>query len=149
MDLAYHGIRRVEDIAQVVLDALTKQQACTGRVQPTILFEPAQDLGSCMLRRLLERASVTHSEDIFRILAPGPADSLPFDHPHRELDLHRDLDPVADDLAIPLGRVAVTDVEKGTWYKDGEIGCHARDEPSIVHVTAMLGRGRSRDRLAA
>src|SRR6516165_8506365 len=149
MDLAYHSIRRVKDIAEVVFDALTKQQACAGSVQPIVLFEPAKKLGSRMLRRLVERASITHSEDIFRILAPRPANALPFDYPHRELDLHRDLYPGSDDLALPLGRVAVTNVEKGTGYKDGEIGRPARDEPPIVHVTAMLGRGRSRDRLAA
>src|SRR4029079_11211704 len=51
------------------------------------------------------------------------------------------------DLAVALERVAVAEVEEPALGKDGEIDRHACAEAAVVHVAAVLARGRTRDRL--
>src|SRR6185503_16261233 len=74
--LAYHSVGWIEDIAQVVGDALPEQNACAGRIKPIILLEPAQHLARRVLHCLVERAGIADGKDVVGVFAARPADAL-------------------------------------------------------------------------
>ena len=67
-----------------------------------------------MLHCLIEWAGVADRKNIFGILAARPTDLLSLDESDSELNLHRNFDPIADDLAVSLGRVTVADMEESS-----------------------------------
>src|SRR2546421_9293450 len=101
-----------------------------------------------MLDGLVERAGVPDRHHERLVLGARPADRLAFQHLDRELDVHRHLDPGADDLAVALERVAVADVQEAALGEDREVDDDALAEAAIVHVAAVLARSCARDRLS-
>jgi hypothetical protein len=63
--------------------------------------------------------------------------------------VRRDLDPGADDLAVPLQGMPVADVQKRALDEHWQVDRDALPEAAVVHVPAVLGGRRGRDRLAA
>src|SRR5438094_78457 len=90
-----------------------------------------------MLDGLVERAGVPDRHHERLVLGARPADRLAFQHLDRELDVHRHLDPGADDLAVALERVAVADVQEAALGEDREVDDDALAEAAIVHVAAV------------
>src|SRR5258708_13100778 len=97
-----------------------------------------------MLHRLIERARIPDRENIIRILAARPTDPLFFDQTDRELDVHRNFDPGADDFSIALGGVSVSDMQQGSRHEYREVDRNAGDESALIHVAPMFSRGRRR-----
>lgn len=101
-----------------------------------------------MLQRLVQRPRVPDGEQTLVVLTPGPADAPALDHPDREPHVERNLDAGAHDLAVALHRMSVTHVEQRTGRKDWKVYRDTGDESAVVHVAAVLARGRRRDGLA-
>jgi hypothetical protein len=148
-ELADHGIGRVEHVAEVVLHRLAHQDVRPERVEAVALLQPAEHLAGGVLDALVERPRVADGEDVLGVLAARPPDPLSLAQPHGEADVHRDLDPRPGDLAVPLERVAVPEVQQRPLHEHRKVDRDPRHEAAIVHVAAVLGRGGGGDRLAA
>src|SRR5919199_5743963 len=103
-----------------------------------VFLEPSEHLGCRMLNSLIERPGIANREDVIIVLAPRPATALALPKPDRELDLERDLDTGAHDLAVALNCMPVAHVQECARHKHGKVDRHARGEAAIVHVAAML-----------
>ncbi len=102
-----------------------------------------------MLRGLVERAGVADGHDPVLVLRARPADLFVFQDPQRHLHVQRDLNPRSHNLAVALHGVAIAEEEQRTGFEHRKVNRRPACESSIVHVAAVLGRRRGRNRLAA
>src|SRR5207249_9559695 len=137
------------DVSDVVTDALAEQGRRGGIIEAVVLVQERDELGGRVLDGLVERPRVADRHDERAVVGARPADPLALDDLERELDVHRDLDPGPDDLAVALERVTVADVEERALRRNREVDGDALAEAAIVHVAALRPRGRRRNLLAA
>ena len=102
-----------------------------------------------MFDALVERPSVAGDEDMHVVFATRPADPLALDEVDAEGNVERNLDAGADDLAVALDRVAISEVEKRPRRLDRQVNGHALDEAIVIHIATVGRGGGRRNRLTA
>ena len=71
------------------------------------------------LEGLVEGTGVAEGEDEVGVLAARPVGEFSFEQADGEADVHRDLDAGAENLAVALVGVAVSQCEQRAWGEDG------------------------------
>ena len=117
-------------------------------VQAVVLHQPACHLGRGVLQRLIQRAGVAEGEDVTLGFAARPDDAALFDG-QADGDLKTGFDPGADNFAIPLDGMAIAEEEQRAGGRDREPDGGTGAEAAVIHVAAVFGTGRGRDRLTA
>src|SRR5947209_19291 len=101
-----------------------------------------------MLECLVKWPGIADRENIGRGLAPRPGNATGLFDTQANLDFECRFDARADDFAISLDRMTVSEREQSARNRHGEPDRGSDAEPAVIHVTAVLGTRGIGKRLA-
>jgi hypothetical protein len=131
-DLRHHGEMRIDHVGHFVLHRLSHQDLRAAFGQTVVGHEPAVHLARRVLKRLQEGPLAAEHHQVGLVLEPRPRDRGLLDERHRELDVHRRLEPGAADFAFALQSVAVADKEQRSRFVDRQHDLHALIESCVI-----------------
>src|SRR5215471_1801052 len=118
-------------------------------VELVVVFQPAGHHGCGALQGFGQRVGYPDRHKVFVVLGARSAHCFAANQINGELDLHRSLQGVSSQLAIPLRGMTIADIEQRAGLIDRKVQCCVFADLVVVHVAAIVPQIAGEDRLVA